>query len=119
MGNVTANLPEWIQILAGLLIMVVAGVATRLGWASQAAKAPPEKSAEILGAVIDTRSVKVLVDQIDFAVDRITNLHEDRIRVERQSIDELTHLRRDIREMTESVDKLVTHLANERKGIYG
>lgn len=117
MGNV-GDLPESIQIIATVLIAVITGVATLLGWSNKAAKSPAKQEVEIAGAVVDSRAVKTLVDQIDFAVDRFTNLHEDRMRIEKQSVEELASLRKDIREMTNAVDKLIHH-NNERRGIYG
>lgn len=112
------ELPEWIQIVAAVLIAVISGVAMRLGWGSNAAKTPAKQEVEIAGAVVDSRAVKTLVNQIDFAVDRFTNLHEDRMRVEKQNVEELASLRKDIREMTNAVDRLI-HANNERRGIYG
>ncbi len=117
MGNV-GELPESIQIIATVLIAVITGVATLLGWSNKAAKSPAKQEVEIAGAVVDSRAVKTLVDQIDFAVDRFTNLHEDRMRIEKQNVEELASLRKDIREMTNAVDKLIHH-NNERRGIYG
>lgn len=117
MGSV-GDLPESIQIIATVLIAVISGVAIRLGWGAGAAKTPVKQDVEIAGAVVDNRAIKTLVKQIDFAVNRFTDLHEDRMRVEKQNVEELSNLRRDIRAMTESVDRLIHH-NNERKGIYG
>ena len=117
MGSV-GDLPESIQIIATVLIAVISGVAIRLGWGASAAKTPVKQDVDIAGAVVDNRAIKTLVEQIDFAVDRFTNLHEDRMRVEKQNVEELSSLRKDIREMTNALDKLIHH-NNERKGIYG
>ena len=117
MGNI-GELPEWIQIVATVLIAVIGGVATMLGWNTKAAKIPAKQEVEIAGAVVDNRAIKTLVEQIDFAVDRFTKLHEDRMRVEKHNVEELASLRKDIREMTNMMEKLIHH-NNERRGIYG
>ena len=100
------EIPEWLNLLATFSILVIVGVVGRLGWNKTKGTQPAEE-AEVVGAVVDTRAVKMLAETIDFALDRVNNLHDERIRYEKQHLDEMRDLRRDIRLLAESIKSVV------------
>lgn len=106
MGAGVDQIPDWLNLLATFAIMVIVGVAGRMGWVKSKGTQPTEE-AEVVGAVVDSRAVKMLAETIDFALDRINNLHDERIRYEKQHLDEMRDLRRDIRLLSESIKSVV------------
>lgn len=112
MGAGIEQVPEWLNLLATFVIVVIVGVAGRLGWVKSKGTQPTEE-AEVIGAVVDIKAVKMLAGAIDFALDRVNVLHDERIRSDRQHLDEMRDLRKDIRELIstlrESATKGVQH----------
>lgn len=107
MGAGAEQLPEWLNLLATFAIVVIAGVAGRFGWIKSKGTQPTEE-AEVVGAVVDVRAVKMLAETIDFALDRVAVLHDERIRADRQHLDEMRDLRKDIRELINTLREFVT-----------
>lgn len=101
MGAGVDQIPDWLNLLATFAILVIVGVAGRMGWVKSKGTQPTEE-AEVVGAVVDVRAVKMLAEHIEFALDRLTNLHDERIRHDKNQLEELSALRRDIRELNQT-----------------
>lgn len=99
-------MPDWLQLVVAAGIAIITGVAAKLGWA-KGSSTQPEKTAEVMGAIVDSRAVKHLGELIDFAVDRLTNLHDEKIRHDRQHLEELAAMRKDMRELTKAIHNWV------------
>lgn len=96
------EIPTWLNWAATFVIIVIVGVAGRLGW-SKAGKTQPNEEAEVVGAVVDVRAVKALAETVEFALDRVTNLHDERIRHDKQNLDEIGYLRKEIRDLVSAL----------------
>ena len=101
------QIPEWVNLLATFVIIVIVGVTTKMGWA-KAAGVKPAEEAEVVGAVVDTRAVKALSDLIEFALDRIINIHDEKIRHDKYQLEEISSLRKEIKELTHVIKSKTT-----------
>lgn len=101
------QIPEWVNLLATFVIIVIAGVTTKMGW-TKAAGVKPAEEAEVVGAVVDTRAVKALSDLIEFALDRIINIHDEKIRHDKYQLEEISSLRKEIKELTHAIKNKTT-----------
>lgn len=95
-------MPDWLQLVVAAGIAIITGVAARLGWV-KGSPIQPEQKAEVMGAIVDSRAVKHLGELIDFAVDRLTNLHDEKIRHDKQHLDEIAAMRKDMRDLTKAI----------------
>lgn len=55
-----AELPQWLSYLAGAIGIIVSAVIVRLGWASKAEPPETTEPARIMGAIVDSGSVREL-----------------------------------------------------------
>lgn len=95
-------MPDWLQLVVAAAIAIITGVTARLGWV-KGSPTQPEEKAEVMGAIVDSRAVKQLGELIDFAVDRLTNLHDEKIRHDKQHLEEIAAMRKDMRELTSAI----------------
>lgn len=109
------NLPEYAKLIVGGVVAIIVGVVTRLGWVSAKTR-EPEQHVEMAGAVVDSRAVKTLVDAIDFAMDRITDLHDMRMRHDKKQADDSEDLRKEIRLLREAIQQLSVRKENSNGG---
>lgn len=96
------EIPEWLNLFATFIIIVVVGVTTRLA-SLKASGVKQAEEAEVVGAVVDARAVKSLAELIEFSLDRVINIHDEKIRHDRYQMDELNSLRKEIRELTSAI----------------
>jgi hypothetical protein len=97
---------SWVQTLIAIAIAIVSGVAVRLGWAKGSTQVP-DTHVEMADTVVVARAVKTLVDALDFALDRVTDLHDMRTRTEKSHIDEIGRLRGEIRDLNRNLQVLI------------
>lgn len=97
-SGLPTSIPEWLQLTVTGIVGTVIFLATRFGW-NQAKEAPAESKVELAGAIVDARSIKHLTDSMDFHMDRLTNLHDEKIRHEKATIESNNELRSEIREL--------------------
>lgn len=99
-------LPAYAEPLIAVAAALIAATAARFGWV-KAKNTEPEAHVEMAGAVVDSRAVKTLIDAIDHAVDRVTDLHDMRVRHDKRILDDNDDLREDIKELTRAIRALV------------
>lgn len=99
------EIPEWLNLTATLIILVIVGVVTRLAHI-KATGVQSSEEAEVVGAVIDPRAVRALSEVIEFALDRVMNLHDERVRHDKNQLEELSYLRKEIRELTHAMKEM-------------
>lgn len=104
-AEVGVELPAYVEPLIGLLVALGSALAIRLGW-MKAKNIEPEREVEMAGAVVDSRAVKTLVDAIDFALDRVTDLHDMRIRHDKQAAEDASDLKKEIRLLRKAIEDL-------------
>ena len=108
------QLPEWIQYVSGAMILVITGVATRLGFA--AVNKPPAPVAGEIDSpnviALDQKTLKGLDEIIDRMTQSMEDMHRDRLRCNKESREELAELRSDIRSLARQLERAVEHLKN-------
>lgn len=97
-GSGLPAIPQWLEVIVTGIVGTVLFLGARFGW-SQAREAPAESKVELAGAVVDARGIKTLVDTMDFHMDRLTNLHDEKIRHEKAVIESNRELKSEIHEL--------------------
>ena len=59
-GSSAAELPQWLSYLAGAVGIIISAVIVRLGWASKADPQEQPEQGRIMGAIVDSASVRDL-----------------------------------------------------------
>lgn len=80
-AGINLVLPEWLQMLAGFVILVVAGLAAKFGW--HGGKEKQESG---------SKSVEAVKEIVANALDRFAVLHDERVRMDRQVLSALDSL---------------------------
>lgn len=93
-----AAVADLIQWAAAFFVAVIVGLVTRLGWTKEK-HTQPESQVEVIASAVDNRAIKALVESIDHAVDRMTQLHEETERRERRQIEAMDTIAKDIRSL--------------------
>ena len=109
------QLPEWIQYIAGFVILTVTGVAARMGLTSAKSAPAPVAAAAIVNEsdnviALDPRTIKALSGVLDELTQSLEDMHKDRLRCNKESREELVELRADIRSLTRQIERAVEHL---------
>lgn len=107
------QLPEWIQYISGAMILVITGVATRLGFSSMK-QAPPASVAGEADShdviALDQKTLKAMAEILDTLTQSLEDMHRDRLRCNKESREELAELRSDIRTLARQLERAVEHL---------
>lgn len=109
----TVQLPEWIQYVAGFVILVVTGTAARMGLISAKstpAAAPVAVSESETIVVLDPKTIKALSGVLDELTQSLEDMHRDRLECSKKSREELAELRTDIRALTRQIERAVEHI---------
>lgn len=104
-AEIGIELPPYVEVGVTAISLLVVAVVTRLGWV-RAAKTEPEAHVEMAGAVVDARAVKSLIDTIEFAMDRVADLHDMRMRHDKKQADDSADLQREIRLLRVAIESL-------------
>lgn len=104
-AEVGVVLPAYVEPLVAILVMIISGVAIRLGW-MKAKNIEPEREVEMAGALVDSRAVKSLIDALDFAMDRITELHDMRDRREKIHAEDMAELTREVKQLRVAIQDI-------------
>lgn len=102
-----AELPDWVQYIAGGIGVTLAVLAARLGWTGAPKQTP---AAEIAGAIVDNRSAKEITDAIHKATSKWVDMHEELIEMRRDELETRRNLSNNIKTLHEEVRQLTREL---------
>lgn len=105
-STLVPQVPEFVQWTAWTIIAVVGGLAVRFGWFN-AKSNPPTTTMELAGGLVDNKALKAFTESVDDAVDRYTELHEERMRHERKQMQILESLDEDVRHLTKALIRVL------------
>lgn len=99
------NLPEWVQLLAGGLGVLILSVTGRWAWKGNGAGG--SSSVEVAGAIVDNRAAQDITETLKAVMIRYQDIEEEKMDLQREEhkimrdyTNEIRTLHQEIREVT-------------------